>query len=441
MSSLGEKPLPKRHIRSLRPEDIENPHPLYVVWEITLKCDLGCKHCGSRAGKARPRELTTAECFEVVRQIAELGVREVTVIGGEAYLRADWPEIVAEITRSGMGASMTTGARNLTQQRVDQARAAGMKSISISLDGLEATHDAQRGSKGSWQAAVDAGKRVVDAGIRLATNTQINRLSMPEIPAVADTMREIGSTAWQVQLTVAMGRAADRPELLLQPYDLLELFPLLVWVKENQLDPHGISLHPGNNIGYFGPYEELLRYGGDFGAHWQGCVAGKWSLGIEADGRVKGCPSLATNEYSGGNILKTPLRELTYDAPEINHIKSRTREDLWGFCKTCYYGDTCLGGCTWTSHSLLSRAGNNPYCIHRALELEREGKRERVVKVEDAPGLPFDHGRFEIIEEIWPEASTEPTILGVDVAKVLEMRSRDRGVWTPAEIRDRLTRR
>ena len=440
MPTPGAKPLPKRHIRSLRPEDFESPHPLYVVWEITLKCDLACKHCGSRAGKARPRELTTAECFDVVHQMAELGVREVTVIGGEAYLRTDWPEIVAEITRSGMGASMTTGARNLTQQRVDQARAAGMKSISISLDGLAETHDAQRGFKGSWQAAVDAGKRVVDAGIRLATNTQINRLSMPEIPAVADTMRQIGSTAWQIQLTVAMGRAADRPELLLQPYELLELFPLLVWVKENQLDPHGISLHPGNNIGYFGPYEELLRYGGDFGAHWQGCVAGKWSLGIEADGRVKGCPSLATKEYTGGNILNTPLRELTYDAPEINHMKSRTREDLWGFCKTCYYGETCLGGCTWTSHSLLGRAGNNPYCIHRALELEREGMRERVVKVENAPGLPFDHGRFEIILEACPEASTEPTILGVDVREVVEMRSRDRGVWTPDQIRERLTR-
>src|SRR3954452_20119869 len=57
--------------------------PLYAVWEITLQCDLACRHCGSRAGHSRPDELTTAECLDLVRQMAELGVKEVTVIGGE----------------------------------------------------------------------------------------------------------------------------------------------------------------------------------------------------------------------------------------------------------------------------------------------------------------------------------------------------------------------
>ncbi len=63
--------------------------PNYAVWEITLACDLACRHCGSRAGKARPDELTTAECIDLVDQMADLGVLEVTLIGGEAYLRGD----------------------------------------------------------------------------------------------------------------------------------------------------------------------------------------------------------------------------------------------------------------------------------------------------------------------------------------------------------------
>src|SRR6188508_818499 len=55
--------------------------PVYVVWEVTLKCDLACRHCGSRAGRERSDELTTAECLDLVRQMAELGVKEVTLIG------------------------------------------------------------------------------------------------------------------------------------------------------------------------------------------------------------------------------------------------------------------------------------------------------------------------------------------------------------------------
>src|SRR6201990_3784063 len=76
-------------------EDRENYPPVHVVWEITLACNLKCNHCGSRAGKRRADELSTAECLDVVRQLAAAGTREITLIGGEAYLRRDWLEIAA----------------------------------------------------------------------------------------------------------------------------------------------------------------------------------------------------------------------------------------------------------------------------------------------------------------------------------------------------------
>src|SRR6187401_3559971 len=92
-------------------------YPLYAVWEITLRCDLACRHCGSRAGRARPDELTTEEALDLVDQMAELGVREVTVIGGEAYLRDDWTDIVRAVRKHGMTCTMTTGGRGLGVER------------------------------------------------------------------------------------------------------------------------------------------------------------------------------------------------------------------------------------------------------------------------------------------------------------------------------------
>ncbi|HYP51898.1 MAG TPA: hypothetical protein VEQ42_00055, partial [Pyrinomonadaceae bacterium] len=77
----------------------------------------------------------------------------------------------------------------------------------------------------------------------------------------------------------------------------------------------------------------------------------------------------------------------------------RTQDDLWGFCRTCYYADTCRAGCTWTTQVLFGRAGNNPFCHHRVLELSKRGLRERIERVEAAPGKPFDHGRFELVLE------------------------------------------
>ena len=114
------------HYRGLKPIDWANPHPIYVVWEITLKCDLGCKHCGSRAGHVRDHELSTERCLQTVDELAAMGVREVTLIGGEAYLRDDWDIIARAITDKGMAAGMTTGARNLTDERIHLYRAWGL---------------------------------------------------------------------------------------------------------------------------------------------------------------------------------------------------------------------------------------------------------------------------------------------------------------------------
>jgi MoaA/NifB/PqqE/SkfB family radical SAM enzyme len=100
-------PGPRRVPLADSARDVDRAHrPIYAVWEITLKCDLACRHCGSRAGHARPDELDTAECLDLVHQMAALGVKEVTLIGGEAYLRDDWTQIVREITASGMMATM-----------------------------------------------------------------------------------------------------------------------------------------------------------------------------------------------------------------------------------------------------------------------------------------------------------------------------------------------
>jgi radical SAM protein with 4Fe4S-binding SPASM domain len=138
------------------------------------------------------------------------------------------------------------------------------------------------------------------------------------------------------------------------------------------------------------------------------CAAGRSGLGIEADGTIKGCPSLATSNWAGGNLREHSLVDIWERSPAFRYTRDRHTEDLWGFCKTCYYAEVCRAGCTWTSESLLGKPGNNPMCHHRALEMQAAGKRERLVKVEEAPGQPFDMGRFElVVEDIDPSTSSE----------------------------------
>ena len=384
--------------RYLSSRDRSSFIPVHAVWEITLACDLKCHHCGSRAGKRRADELTTDECLDLVRQLARMGTREITLIGGEAYLRRDWLQIIREIRDCGMDCTMQSGGLNLTADRIKSAVDAGIQGLGVSIDGLRETHDRLRGVKGSYDAAFKALRLIRKYGITSSVNTQITSLVIPQLRELMNLFIDAGATGWQVQLTVAMGRAADNPELLLQPYEMLELMPLLAELYREGAD-RGFLVQPGNNIGYFGPYESVWRGSGDDRIYWTSCNAGQNTLGIEAYGTIKGCPSLATSTYAGGNIRDLSFEQIWLESDELNINRGRTNDGLWGFCGSCYYAGVCKAGCTWTTHSLFGRAGNNPYCHHRALELSKEGLRERIVQIERAPGTSFDHGRVELVVE------------------------------------------
>ncbi len=370
----------------------------YAVWEITLACNLACVHCGSRAGKAREKELTTAEALDLVRQLAEAGIDEITLIGGEAFLRRDWLEIVTAIRRSGMDCGMTTGGFGIGPRLAEKMAKAGLQQVSVSVDGTEETHDKLRGREGSWRAALTAMRAVHEVGIVVTCNTQINRLNAAELPQAYELQKQAGMKVWQLQLTVPMGNAADRAEILLQPCELLELFPMLARLKE-RADSDGVDIYPGNNLGYFGPYDETLRGLNGERRVWTSCHAGLNTLGIEADGTIKGCPSLPTATYRGGNIRRNTLAEIVTTAPELNFNAAGDTAHLWGFCQSCEYAPLCRGGCSWTAHVFFGRRGNNPYCHHRAVSLAAQGLRERLRPVQPAQGQPFDHGVFELILE------------------------------------------
>ena len=368
-------------------------HPAYVVWELTLACDQPCTHCGSRAGTVREGELSTEKALSVVEELRELGAREVVLIGGEAYLHPGFLEVVAALERAGIRPVLTTGGRGVDRKLAFAMAGAGLFQASVSIDGLEATHDLMRASRGSFASATAAMGFLREAGVRVSANTNVNRLNLGDLEGLYEHLRAQGVTAWQVQITAPLGRAADRPAMLLQPWDLLEL-KRRAWAEAK------LAIMPGNNLGYFHPEEPHLRSlaGAPADDAWGGCHAGRFVMGIEAHGAVKGCPSLQPS-YVGGSLKDSSLRSLWETSERIGFTRARTVESLWGFCRTCPFAERCLAGCTFTAHAVLGRPGNNPYCYFRAKSLEKRGVRERLVLRQAAPGTPFDHGRFDLVEE------------------------------------------
>jgi radical SAM protein with 4Fe4S-binding SPASM domain len=375
--------------------------PTYAIWETTLRCNQACRFCGTRAGRARPDELTTVEALDVIDQLAEIGVREVAMHGGETFLRQDWLELVAAIVAHDMTPSIVTGGRGISAADAQQAKAAGLAAASVSIDGVEATHDDLRNIPGSHQSAYRALDNFLAAGILIGCNTQVNRQNMREIPALFEELSQYPLYGWQVQLMAPMGRAADEPDLILQPYDLLEIMPMLARLR-GLADSRGIALWPGDNVGYFGPFEHTLRDQRVPGGHSSGCGGGILAIGIEANGDIKGCSAMSSDGFVAGNVRQHRLRKLWDEAAELKFMRCFDESKLWGYCASCYYASVCKAGCVWTSATILGRYGNCPYCHHRALEHLAAGKRERLTRITKAPGTIRDRAEFSIEVEPAP---------------------------------------
>ena len=357
-------------------------------------------------------ELSTAEVLKVAEDLRRLGCREVALIGGEAYLREDILTIVRFLADQGMRVNMQTGGRAMTRERARGLREAGLWSIGVSVDGNEEVHDRLRGNKGSYAAAMRALLAGAEAGLVVTANTQVNQLNRGGLKEVAEALQKHGVVAWQVAITVAMGRAADRPEWILEPWQIVPVMNTLAEIQLEAAAKHSGSgpvfdVIAANNLGYYGPHEALLRSRpGGAEVHWSGCKAGIGTIGIESDGTVKGCPSLPTAPYVGGNLRELSAAEIWQDGEAMRFARERTTDELWGFCKTCYYAENCLGGCSWTAHCTLGRRGNNPFCYYRVKTLERRGIRERLVQRERAPNEPYDFGLFELVEEPYVEGES-----------------------------------
>jgi MoaA/NifB/PqqE/SkfB family radical SAM enzyme len=162
---LGELTLMKKYI-----EREAQTHTLIdLFWETTLTCNAACKHCGSSAeNKQYEGELTTQEIKDAFRQIAQDMNADrilINVTGGEPLVRKDLFEVMEyAVGDLGFHWGMTTNGILLNDENIEKSRAAGMETISVSIDGLEQTHDCFRGVEGSYQTILRNIKSLKQAG-------------------------------------------------------------------------------------------------------------------------------------------------------------------------------------------------------------------------------------------------------------------------------------
>src|SRR6201981_1447812 len=117
---------------SVKPRDF-HVRPMIVIWEMTQACDLNCVHCRANAQPLRhPLELSTAEAFHLIDQIAEMRVPLFVLTGGDPLKRPDLMPIVQYACRRGVRTSLTPSTTPLlVRNAIFDLKASGLMRLAL----------------------------------------------------------------------------------------------------------------------------------------------------------------------------------------------------------------------------------------------------------------------------------------------------------------------
>lgn len=379
-----------------------NP-PTNAVWEITNACNMKCIHCYSEGSNDRnASELTTDQALALCDSLAELGLTNITLSGGELFLRKDWHLIAERLVQKGIQTNVISNGWFINAGLIQQAEKAGIKSICISLDGLKRTHDYIR-AKGSFKRVLAALKTMNDYNMPVMIRTTVNTLNLKELPRLKKILYDYNVNRWQFRLLLPIKNSAANPsensaikhknhqKLVISAGDTVKLIDFCYdTMKEGR-----IAVDIADEIGYFTVKEAEIRKNSaqtvcPFDIR-DGCQAGKSVLGIRANGDISPCLFIRNRKYIEGNAGETPLEEIWKKKDAFGITRGMTKEKLLGFCGICQYGKYCLGGCTGARLALKGSPYENRYC---AFYYTIEKERIKAEKTRDMKTLVADSRSF-----------------------------------------------
>lgn len=354
------------------------PPPRLIFWETTAGCNLACIHCRriTVADQLLPQDLSTQEAFAMIDEISAVGRPIFVLSGGEPLFRSDIYDIARYATDAGLIVALATNGTLINASVAQKIKASGVKRVSISLDGADAsTHDIFRG-KGAFDLAVEGMMHLREVGLPYQINTTVAKHNVDQMPETLMLARSLGAVALHLFLLVPVGCGVEiAPDQQISP---VEYEAVLNWLYDAELEG-GIELKATCAPHYFrivrqrqveerrnGIFRERpqsmhrqqhggnTQTGGHPGGHpggqphgkgrhamnamTKGCLAGTGVTFISHRGEVFPCGYLPVE---AGNIRRQSFQEVWQDSPLFAEL--RQPDLLEGKCGLCEFKKICSG--------------------------------------------------------------------------------------------------
>jgi heme b synthase len=316
-----------------------------------------------------PKDLSHAECLEVIDQIAEYAPLILVLSGGEPLWRRDVFDLAKYAGGKNMRVALATNGTLIDEAMALRIRDAGIQRVAISLDGVDpATHDTFRGHQGAFDAAVRGIKLLKELGVSTQINTTVSRHNAHELPEILKLAQDLGVHAFHMFLLVPVGCG-----LTIQDEQSIkgdEAERILNWFYDRSLDsnlelkatcaPHyyrilhqrrAESRRAGEEV------PQLARQG--MHAVTKGCLAGSAVCFISHQGEVFPCGYLPV---AAGNLRETTFRDIWEKGQVFQDL--RDTGNLEGKCGVCEFKNVCMG-CRARAYGMTGDyLSEEPFCIY-----------------------------------------------------------------------------
>lgn len=326
-----------------------------LFWECTLRCNLSCRHCGSDCRVDPAVEDMPLEDFlkvldeEVTPHVDPAGVL-VIFSGGEVLVREDLERAGEEVSRRGYPWGMVTNGMALTPDRLERLVQAGLKSVSVSLDGFAEEHNYIRRHAQSFDRALEAVRQLTRRPeLAFDVVTCVTGALVPRLAEFAELLIAEGVRSWRIFSIFPVGRAKDDASLRITDAQFREVLEFIRRMRrEGRIDVSYAC------EGFLGGYETEVR------DHFYQCAAGVSVASVRVDGAISGCTSIRA-DYHQGNIYRDRFWEVWQDRFEPFRNREWARR---GECAACKMFRYCLGG----GMHLHDGQGDLLYCHYKRLQ-------------------------------------------------------------------------
>ena len=355
----------------LRPEQYykyyHNRYVERVFWSVTGRCNFRCRHCYMDAPDAALGELSTEEAFDLIDQMAECGVQNVDITGGEPFVRKDFWQLVDRILSRKMVINQVyTNGWLLDDSILDKFESRGLKpEFSISFDGV-GWHDWMRGVPGAEEAALRAFGLCKKRGFYATASVCIHRGNVSSLPQTIEALRTVGVTEAKtsnVDMT-DLWRCHSEGNAMTQQEYMDAMIPYITWYYEAGRPIEDLEFGGIARLRKDAPGELSARYydGTEACMDCYLCGATRKSCYITPEGRLLPCmPMTASPEQSKfPRVQDIGLQKGLSDSYYMQFVNGRVK-DLFAAnqeCAGCSYRYKCGGGCraaalTGADHDLM----------------------------------------------------------------------------------------